>query len=85
MIIFVLFKLVIGEINMQAELNIIVDQFNQLEYENQEFLVDIFQKQIIEKKREKLIHEIELAESNIKAGKFKRGSVDELMRDLEDD
>jgi len=61
----------------------IVDNFNHLDLDNQEYLFNIFQKQIIEKKRANLIDDINKAENNILAGIFKTGSVEELLADIE--
>jgi hypothetical protein len=68
---------------LTLELDSIVDKFNELDLDNQQYLVDIFQKQINEKKRLDFIKEIELAELNIKSGNFKVGTLDDFLVELD--
>lgn len=66
-------------------INTIVDEFSSLDIESKEYLVDIFHKQVTENKREKLIQAVHEAEENYNAGKVKHGSIQDLMKDLNDD
>ena len=61
----------------------IVNKFQTLEIDEQEYLNDIFQKQIVERKREQLILDIKIAEENIERGDYKKGTVDEFLAELE--
>ncbi|OGU40340.1 MAG: hypothetical protein A2X61_11015 [Ignavibacteria bacterium GWB2_35_12] len=64
------------------DINTIVEDFSTLDIESQEYLVDIFQKQVNQSKREKLINAVREAEVNYNAGNVKHGSVQDLMKDL---
>jgi hypothetical protein len=70
---------------LTLELDSLVDKFNELDLDNQQYLLDLFQKQINEKKRLDFIKEIELAELNIKSGNFKVGTLDDFLAELDDD
>ena len=70
---------------LTLELDSLVDKFNELDLDNQQYLVDLFQKQINEKKRLDFIKEIELAELNIKSGNFKVGTLDDFLAELDND
>ena len=66
-------------------LDVIIEKFNTLDLDNQEYLFDILHKQIIDKKREQLIEDIRIAELNFASGNFKRGSVSDLISEIEND
>lgn len=51
--------------------------------EEQEMLVEIIKNRLHEKKRAELIEEVKQAEQEYKEGKFKRGSVIDLMAELD--
>lgn len=70
---------------LTLELDSIVDKFNELDLDNQQYLLDLFQKQINEKKRLDFIKEIELAELNIQSGNFKVGTLDDFLAELDND
>ncbi len=53
-----------------------------LPIEDQETLIEILNKRIIEKQRSKLAREIRNAQREFKAGKCKPTSADELMREI---
>jgi len=53
-----------------------------LPIEDQETLIEILNRRIIEKQRSKLAREIRNAQREFKAGKCKPTSADELMREI---
>ena len=70
---------------LASNLNNIVESFNKLDLDNQEYLYEIFHNQIIEKKRLAIINDIKESENNINSGSFKKGSVYDLLAELEND
>ncbi len=54
-----------------------------LPLEEQEMLVEIIRNRLNEHKRSELINEIQQAEQEYEQGKFKRGSVEDLMAELD--
>jgi hypothetical protein len=53
-----------------------------LPLEEQTMLVEIINNRLKEQRRAELIAEVKIAEAEYAAGNIKRGSVEELMRDL---
>lgn len=70
---------------LSTPLNKIIEDFNELPFEDREYAVELIQKQLIEAKREKIASRAKDAEANLKKGRIKRGSIEDLMRDLEND
>jgi hypothetical protein len=68
-----------------ATLNRIIDDFNELPFEDREYAIELIQKQLIEAKRERIVRRLKEAETNLKRGRVKRGTVDDLLKDLEND
>jgi hypothetical protein len=66
-------------------LNKIIDDFNELPFEDREYAVELMQKQLIEAKRESINRRAKEAETNLKKGRVKRGTIDDLLKDLEND
>jgi hypothetical protein len=66
-------------------LNKIIDDFNELPFEDRVYAVELIQKQLIEAKRERITRRVKEAETNLKKGRVKRGTVDDLLKDLEND
>jgi hypothetical protein len=66
-------------------LNRIIDDFNELPFEDREYAVELIQKQLIEAKRERITRRVKEAETNLKKDRVKRGTVDDLLKDLEND
>ena len=66
-------------------LNKIIDDFNELPFEDREYAVALIQKQLIEAKRERITRRVKEAETNLKKGRVKRGTIDDLLKDLEND
>jgi hypothetical protein len=68
-----------------ATLNRIIDDFNELPFEDREYAIELIQKQLIEAKRERIVRRLKEAETNLKRGRVKRGTVGDLLKDLEND
>lgn len=68
-----------------AGLNKIIDDFSYLPLEDKSYVVDIMKKQLIEAKRDALFRRAKQAETNLKKGAIKRGTITDLYKDLEDD
>jgi hypothetical protein len=71
--------------NMSSSINALVDEFQELPLDDQEYVAEIIAKQLLEFRREHLVDRIAEARANYKTGKSKSGSFDELMEDLEND
>lgn len=66
-------------------LNRLIEDFEELPLEDKEFALELIQKQLIEAKRESIVRRAKEAESNARKGEVKRGSIEDLFRDLEND
>jgi hypothetical protein len=66
-------------------LNKIIDDFNELPFEDRVYAVELIQKQLIEAKRERITRRVKEAETNLKKDRVKRGTVEDLLKDLEND
>lgn len=55
-----------------------------LPIEAQEILIDILEKRLAQQKRAKLVQEVHESEQDYAANRVRRGSVAELMAELED-
>jgi len=66
-------------------INRIVEDFNRLTLNDKEYAVDIFQKQLIDAKRDAISKRAKEAMSSLKKGTAKRGTMADLRRDLESD
>jgi hypothetical protein len=66
-------------------LNRLIEDFNELPFEDREYAVELIRKQLIEAKRERIAGRAKEAMSNLKKGKVKRGSVEDFLKDLEND
>ena len=70
---------------MKASVDQVIEEFNTLIPEEQEFVINIFQKIIIESRREALSKVSKKAVANLKAGRVKKGAAKDLYKDLEND
>jgi hypothetical protein len=61
-----------------------IETIEALSLEEQEILINIIQNRLREHKRQKLLQEITEAEKNYLSGNFKRGSVADLMSELDE-
>lgn len=62
----------------------LIEAVESLPLDDQSTLVDIINKRIIEKRRTNLVVEVKEAREAFRRGEVKRGSVEDLMKDLED-
>ncbi|MDD2901400.1 MAG: hypothetical protein PHU44_03080 [Syntrophales bacterium] len=62
-----------------------LDEFSRLSIEDQEMLLDLLKKRNIEQKRMRIVREVKEAQREYKKGLTKRGTVEDLMRDLDSD
>ncbi|MDZ7696486.1 MAG: hypothetical protein U5R49_06030 [Deltaproteobacteria bacterium] len=70
---------------MRAIINTLVEEFQELPLDDQEYVAEIINRQLLEFKREQLSNRITEARVNYKTGKSKSGFFEELMEDLEND
>ena len=70
---------------MKASVNQVIEEFNTLIPDEQEFVIDIFQKIIIESRREAIDTAAQKAIDNFNTGNIKKGTVEDLYNDLEND
>ena len=70
---------------MKSSISQVIEEFNTLVPDEQEFVIDIFHKIIIESRREAIYEASKKAIDNFKAGKIKKGSAKDLYKDLEID
>ena len=61
-----------------------IERFEHFELEEKEYLVDIFQKELREEKREKIYQRYLEAKENREKGNVKIGDVQDLRSDLEE-
>ncbi|MGP8049855.1 MAG: hypothetical protein ACLPYB_04520 [Desulfobaccales bacterium] len=69
----------------QSHLDQILDEIASLSLEDQEILLNIVEKRHIEKKREQILRDSRETMHAYKKGVAKKGTVDDLMKDLEID
>ena len=62
----------------------LIDAVESLPLEDRSLLVEIVNKRIIEKRRAELVSEVMASRDAFRQGNVKRGSVDDLMKDLVD-
>ena len=70
---------------MDSSIKSVVDEFQQLPLDDQEYVTEIIIKQLFEFRREHLAERIAEARANYNTGKIKSGAFDELIKDLEND
>jgi hypothetical protein len=69
----------------QSHLDQILDEIGSLSLDEQEMLLDILKKRHIEQKRLRIAREVREAQKEHKKGLTKRGTIEDLMKDLESD
>ncbi len=62
-----------------------IERFNGLSLDDKEYALTVFKKNISESKREKLIKRVKEARKNFNSGKVKKGTLEDLYQDLEND
>ena len=66
-------------------LNKLIEDFTQLPMEDKKYAVDIISKQLTEAKRDAIAKRAKEAMANFKKGAIRKGSVQDLYKDLESD
>jgi hypothetical protein len=64
-------------------LNKVIDDFRKLPIEDKQYVIDIFEKEMIDLKREAISRRAKRAILNLKKGTVKKGTIEELYKDLE--
>jgi len=72
-------------ITQDITLDGLLDEFARLSLEDQEMLVDILKKRIVEQKRMRIVREAREAMREYRKGLTKTGTVEDLIKDLESD
>ena len=65
--------------------NKVIEEFNQLPLEDEEYIIEIIKKQLIEKRRHGILRRARESENNLKKGLVKKGTIEKLYKDLESD
>lgn len=76
-----LFQKIKGEIMHQF--NDLLEKVDEMPLESQEMFVDIIQKRLSEKKREKFIREVHESKAEYNAGNYQTGTSDDLFKALD--
>ena len=66
-------------------MNTLIDDFNALPIEDKEYAVELIKKTYAEAKREVILSNAQAAEQNWRNGIVKRGTVQDMQNDLEND
>lgn len=66
-------------------INSILNEIEYLSEDDKDYLREIIYKQLVEYKRESILHRAKEAETNYNAGSIKKGSADDLLEDLNND
>jgi hypothetical protein len=68
-----------------ATLNKLIEDFGHLPLDDKTYAIEIIKKQLIEAKREAIARRAKEAMANWKKGRIQRGTIKELIKDLESD
>ncbi len=66
-------------------INSILNEIECLNEDDKDYLREIIYKQLVEYKRESILHRAKEAEANYSVNKVKKGSADDLLEDLNND
>lgn len=66
-------------------LNKLIDDFSQLPMDDKEYAVDVIKKQLTEARRDAIAKRAKEAMANLKKGAIRKGTVQDLYKDLEID
>jgi hypothetical protein len=70
---------------MDTDINKVIEEFGHLPLEDMEYVSEIIKKQIIDVRRDALAMRVQEAKHNYAKGQTKRGTLKDLMEDLESD
>jgi hypothetical protein len=62
----------------------LIEAVESMPLDDQSMLVELINKRIIEKRRSELVDEVQEARREFKKGEVKRGTLEDLMKDLND-
>lgn len=65
-----------------SKLNQVLESVEELSIEDQEMLVDLIRKRLIERRRDEMAQNIVQAQKDYEAGNVFRGTIDEVIADL---
>ena len=68
-----------------SDVHKMLEQFGQLPLEDKEYVAEVIQKQLIDAKRRTLAVRVQEAKDNYNQGHIKRGTLRNLLEDLEGD
>jgi len=68
-----------------STLNNVIEGFGHLPYEEKEYVAELLRKQLAEERRESLFQRVAEAKENYDKGDVKRGTIEDLRKDLEKD
>jgi hypothetical protein len=68
-----------------STINDVIEEFGHLPYEDKEYVAEVLRKQLAEERRERLFHRVAEAKENYDKGDVKRGTIEDLRKDLEND
>lgn len=74
-----------GGFKMESILDSVIENFEKLSLEDKEFTFDLIRKQLIEAEREAIFFRAQEAIDNFKKGNVRKGTVEDLYKDIEDD
>ena len=66
-------------------INSILNEIEGLSEDDKDYLLEIIYKQLVEYKRESILHRAKEAETNYNASSVKKGSADDLFKDLKNE
>ncbi|MBW7887774.1 MAG: hypothetical protein H3C35_05330 [Bacteroidetes bacterium] len=69
----------------QITVNEVLETFKGLSLPEKEFAVELLEKQIVAEKRKALVSRVKEARKNYKSGNVKKGTVKDLLKDLNSD
>jgi hypothetical protein len=69
----------------QPSVNHVIQEFGDLPFEEKEYVAEILKKQLAEERRERLSERVAEAKADYKKGEVKRGTIEDLREDLEND
>ena len=68
-----------------ANVNKVIEEFDQLPLEDKEYVAEVIRKQVIESRRERIAGRAREARKDLEEGRVKIGTIRDLMEDLDSD
>ncbi|MFH1052721.1 MAG: hypothetical protein V1779_17510 [bacterium] len=70
---------------MEITFNEVIENIESLPIPEQERVLDIIQNRINEYKRDEIVKDVKEGRQEYQSGKVKRGTIDDLLKDIEND